>query len=38
MVTLVGANKHFRHRCRLCHLSGEAKERQHPAKVVEIWG
>jgi hypothetical protein len=28
IVTLVGANKHFCHRCRLYHLSGEAKERQ----------
>jgi hypothetical protein len=27
-VTLVGANKHFCHRCRLYHLSSEANERQ----------
>jgi hypothetical protein len=27
-VTLVGANKHSCHCCRLCHLSSEAKKRQ----------
>jgi hypothetical protein len=27
-VTLVGANKLLCHRCRLYHLTGEAKERQ----------
>jgi hypothetical protein len=31
---LVGANKHLCHRCRLCYLSGEAKERQQrPPKI-----
>jgi hypothetical protein len=30
---LVGAKKHFYHRCRLCHLSGEDKERQHRGGV-----